>query len=112
MAPVGRNFGRGGSRPQEDLEGNKNEHEDFVNDKPTDPPESEKLKLIEASKSDFFKRKRIELTNLPNDPRPEVCNFKINLIMILEIAFMKLIKYNPSASIACTMVSINNFLFR
>jgi len=45
--------------------------DDFSNDKPTDPPESEKLKLIEDSKTEFFKRRKIELTNLPNDPRPE-----------------------------------------
>lgn len=68
---MGRNFGRGSNRPSEDVDDHKNDQEDFVNDKPTDPPESEKIKLIEASKSDFFKRKRIELTNLPNDPRPE-----------------------------------------
>lgn len=50
----------------------KGDHEDFANDKPTDPPANEKTRLIEDSKAEFFKRKKIELTNLPNDPKPEV----------------------------------------
>ena len=70
MAPMGRNYGRGGHRDHGSHGGKLDE--DFSNDKPTDPPESEKLKLIEDSKTEFFKRRKIELTNLPNDPRPEV----------------------------------------
>ncbi|KAL5254299.1 hypothetical protein ACHWQZ_G013921 [Mnemiopsis leidyi] len=70
MAPMGRNYGRGGHR-EHGSHGGKMDNEDFSNDKPTDPPESEKLKLIEDSKTEFFKRRKIELTNLPNDPRPE-----------------------------------------
>ncbi|XP_063681726.1 ribonucleoprotein PTB-binding 1-like isoform X1 [Bolinopsis microptera] len=78
MAPMGRGFGRGGGggtrgdQGRGISEGDKmDEHEDFSNDKPTDPADSEKLKLIEDSKTEFFKRRKIELTNLPNDPRPE-----------------------------------------
>jgi len=69
---MGRSFGRGGGHRDHESGGGKMESEgDFSNDKPTDPPEGEKLKLIEDSKTEFFKRRKIELTNLPNDPRPE-----------------------------------------
>ena len=90
MAPMGRGFGRGGGGggnrgdQARAVEGDKmDEHEDFSNDKPTDPADSEKLKLIEDSKTEFFKRRKIELTNLPNDPRPEVIvHFRCDLILI------------------------------